>query len=472
MRQRRVVRLALAGLMGFELALAGLVYRLAGDLETRFRRAAEDDLVETAEFAATLLAKASHEAPEGHGPIVQPNPPARLRFGRVIQAEEGLKVTITDSLGRVLYDSGGQGQGRDASQRAEVRRALRGEFGTRLEAEISRQGTEPVLYVAAPIQSQGREVGVISIGKSVRGVQPFIDAAQRSLVLIGLGVGLAVLGMAAAFALWALRPLELILAYVQLRHRGRYPDRPQFRRSGLGLVGAALDEFLQALGGQRYVEEYVTTLTHELKSPLAAIVADAELLEDPMPIPQHARFVTDIQSQAQRVWVIIDRLLELATLERRCAPACRESLQLAPLLREAMERLRTDAQIRGVAFRLVAPAGCFVQGESFLLLQALDNLLRNALEFSPPGSWIEVTLTPRRREYDIAIRDHGPGIPDYALDRVFERFYSLTRPDTGRRSTGLGLRFVREIAELHHGDITLANHPAGGAVARLTLPKA
>lgn len=73
------------------------------------------------------------------------------------------------------------------------------------------------------------------------------------------------------------------------------------------------------------------------------------------------------------------------------------------------------------------------------------------------------------RRIEITVRDRGPGMPDYALDRVFERFYSLRRPQSGRKGTGLGLAFVREIAQLHGGDAHLSNHPDGGAIAVLSL---
>ncbi len=71
----------------------------------------------------------------------------------------------------------------------------------------------------------------------------------------------------------------------------------------------------------------------------------------------------------------------------------------------------------------------------------------------------------------LTIADAGPGVPDYALEQVFEPFYSLARPGTGRRSTGLGLSFVKEVADLHGGTVTLANRPGGGAEARLDLPQ-
>ena len=111
------------------------------------------------------------------------------------------------------------------------------------------------------------------------------------------------------------------------------------------------------------------------------------------------------------------------------------------------------------------------EGDPFLLRQALGNLLDNAIDFAPEGS--EVVLALRRAARHSAVltvRDHGPGIPDYAQAKVFEKFYSLARPHSQKKSTGLGLAFVREIAALHGGRIELANAAGGGAVATLTLP--
>jgi two-component system sensor histidine kinase CreC len=108
------------------------------------------------------------------------------------------------------------------------------------------------------------------------------------------------------------------------------------------------------------------------------------------------------------------------------------------------------------------------------LSQALGNLLDNAMDFAPPGSTLTLRMTDTshdgKRCACISLTDCGPGIPDYARDRIFERFYSLPRPD-GAKSTGLGLPFVREVAMLHGGTVTVANHANGGGVcASLHLP--
>ncbi|WP_258002758.1 ATP-binding protein, partial [Janthinobacterium sp. AD80] len=112
-----------------------------------------------------------------------------------------------------------------------------------------------------------------------------------------------------------------------------------------------------------------------------------------------------------------------------------------------------------------------VAGDALLLRQALGNLLDNAAGFAPPGSSIDLTARRQGAQVEIAVRDRGAGIPAYALERVFERFYSLPRPASGK-STGLGLPFVREVASLHGGTVEVINHAQGGACARLCLPLA
>jgi two-component system sensor histidine kinase CreC len=115
--------------------------------------------------------------------------------------------------------------------------------------------------------------------------------------------------------------------------------------------------------------------------------------------------------------------------------------------------------------------GIVVRGDPFLLRQAVRNLLDNAIAFSPRGGRIVLDLTRDEGSACIRVTDAGPGIPDYAGDRVFERFYSLPRPN-GSRSSGLGLPFAREVAGLHGGTVAVGNGEGGGAVATLRLPLA
>jgi two-component system, OmpR family, sensor histidine kinase CreC len=146
---------------------------------------------------------------------------------------------------------------------------------------------------------------------------------------------------------------------------------------------------------------------------------------------------------------------------------------LAGVVEDAAGQLESHELTAKVTMRAATDAA--LRGDGYLLRQAIANLLDNAIAFSPRGAAIElVARAGEAGQLVIEVRDQGPGVPDYALSRVFERFYSLPRPATGRKSSGLGLAFVREVARLHGGTAELGNGEGDGesrgAVAVLRLP--
>ena len=140
------------------------------------------------------------------------------------------------------------------------------------------------------------------------------------------------------------------------------------------------------------------------------------------------------------------------------------------LLGGAVDAVRAHAAAAGIVLQVEAAPRVSLTGDGFLLRQALVNLLDNALDFAPRGSTIEARVHVDAERLRFEVADRGPGVPDYARERVFERFYSLPRPGGGSRSSGLGLPFVAQVAQLHHGQATLQNREGGGALARLQLP--
>jgi two-component system sensor histidine kinase CreC len=214
----------------------------------------------------------------------------------------------------------------------------------------------------------------------------------------------------------------------------------------------------------------VHALTHEMKSPLAAIRASAELLEQPLPEADQARFSAAIRVQSERLASMIDRLLALAAVEHRQRIDDPQRIDVRALLRDVAAD--SEARLGRRRQRLVVHANvdAGIDGDPFLLRQALDNLVDNASDFAPLDGTIELGVERDGDDLVIEVRDRGPGVPDFARERVFDRFYSLPRPDGGHRGSGLGLCFVDQVADLHGGAATLANRDGGGAVATLRLP--
>jgi two-component system sensor histidine kinase CreC len=245
---------------------------------------------------------------------------------------------------------------------------------------------------------------------------------------------------------------------------------PRLGEGEIGQLGQAFEEMRTELEGKRYIEQYIQTLTHEMKSPLAAIQGAVELLREPMAEERHKRFCDNIESESKRMQRLIERLLLLASIER--TPALRQPVpvDLSDLVRRAVASLAALGHTKEVRLSLADVPSVYVHGDSLLLETAVVNLLQNALDFAPRGSSIEVAIRTGNDGAMLTVADQGPGIPAYALERVFERFYSLKRPDTGKKSTGLGLSLVREIMALHGGEVRLENRTDGGVLATLIFP--
>ncbi len=447
------------------------------------RQAMEDTLVDTANVLAVLAAPDMKSGRIANGDFARRL--ARLREAPVeasvwglSKSEIGYRVYITDAQGIVRFDTAGTAVGADYSRWNDVYLTLHGKYGARSTRAIDGDDSSTVMHVAAPIRDGDRIIGSLTVAKPNLTMAPFIERSQRKILLHGLLLmgGAFVIGIGCT--LWLVHGLRKLQRYARAVAAGERAEMPLQGASELAELGRAVETMRLRLEDKQYVEHYIHTLTHEMKSPLAAIGGAAELLQEDMPAADRGRFVANIRRQTQRLEQMIRKLLALADVEQRQSLETRESVALEPMLRQLLRELEPRARQRALTLTLAPlPAGpdsLAVQGDPFLLRQALVNLLENALDFAPPGSTVEVAVArpvdgeTSRIQIDVA--DRGPGIPDYAMPRLFERFYSLPRPGGQDKSTGLGLCFVREVATLHHGSIALANRDGGGTLATLTLP--
>jgi two-component system sensor histidine kinase CreC len=382
-----------------------------------------------------------------------------------------LRVYVTDDRGRVLFDSTGRDEGRDFSRWNDVRRTLLGQYGARSTRDRAGDDDTQVIYVAAPVRRDGRIVGVLSVGKPTRGINQLVVVAKQKLLFGAALGGVGMLIVLLTVASWVIAPLERLTAYARAVRDGRPAPLPPLPGRTLRELGTAFEEMREALEGRHQIVRYTQALEHEVKAPLAAIRGAAELLGEDMPVEPRRKFLGNIRTEAARIQQIVDRLLELSSLEARKALGRTERIEVAELLTEAAAALRPAFEAARVALTVEGGAGVWLRGERVLLREALINLLQNALDFTPAAGTVALRAEASAERAELVVEDTGPGVPDYALARAFERFYSLPRPGSGRKSTGLGLSLVREIAHLHGGEATLANRPEGGARATLCVPR-
>jgi two-component system, OmpR family, sensor histidine kinase SenX3 len=222
--------------------------------------------------------------------------------------------------------------------------------------------------------------------------------------------------------------------------------------------------------------DFVANISHELRTPVGALALLAETLADE-PDPVIARRLADrIVFEAQRVTRTTDDLIELTQIEGRPSRLF-EEVSLVGLMSDVVARVDAFAEQQSVSVStLVNDADGKVQGDKRQLASALVNLVENAVKYSDPGDTVEVTVTTAgaadEELVSVNVIDHGIGIPNAELARVFERFYRVDKArsrNTG--GSGLGLSIVRHVADNHHGSVTVVSNEGHGSTFTLTIPR-
>jgi len=474
-------RILIAFLLLLAVGLFALEHRLAARVQQEYFEAVEENMVDMAQLFATLVEEQVHE--DGAIDVTEVRRTWKgagerqfsARIYNVTKTVMNAQLYVTDRQGIVLFDSdGGRAEGQNYHERLDVGLTLLGEYGARTTRRDPADEGSMTLFVGAPIRRGGEIIGMVSVSKPVSSVLPFLDETRvwmRNLSLAFLGL----VTMGAYFIVTHFsRPIRQLTTYAHRVARGERVAPPSGGTAEVATLTRAFEEMRDAIDGRSYVQNYVETLTHEMKSPVAAIRGAAELLrEESMPTGDRQKFLGNIQAEAGRIQTIIDRLLGLSAIESRKALEHPEPVSIAELAETVRGQLQPGADARGVRIQMEADSQLTVTGEYFLLEIAVANLLQNAIDFSPAGSCIQIRVARVSDApwVELRIVDEGPGIPDYALPRLFERFYSLSRPDTRRKSSGLGLCFVREAVELHRGSVSVGNRTDGqGGCATIRLP--
>lgn len=461
------VRIFLAYFILVALGAYWLLNSVVDEMQPSMSRSTEDVLVDTANLLAEVIIRDLKD--EKITTVAFSNAIQRYR-ARTLNAaiydlqktEPDLTIYVTDKKGKVVLHTNAKEIGKDYSNWRDVAFTLRGDYGARTSKVSPDDNLNTVMYVAAPIK-WGREImGVVTVGKPNLSIQPIIELNQNQIWLKGvllLALGL-VLGLITAILLTG--SIRKLIKYVDAVRQGERVPVPNLHETELNKLAQAVDAMRTEIDGKAYVENYILTLTHEMKSPLAAIKGASELLEEDMDSSSRQRFLSNIQNETERLRNFIDRLLQLAAVEKKQTLEKVEHVDLIKLIEELIKSKTALLMQKELNTQLnFQDRDAFIKGERFLLKQAISNLLDNAIDFAKHNSAISINIRKTQSVLSLSIHNLGPAIPEYAKERLFERFYSLPRPNHGQKSTGLGLSFVKEVATLHNGTVELKNENDG-----------
>jgi two-component system phosphate regulon sensor histidine kinase PhoR len=221
--------------------------------------------------------------------------------------------------------------------------------------------------------------------------------------------------------------------------------------------------------------DFVANVSHELKTPITAIRGLIETIVDDREMPDETRdrFLSKIQNQSIRLSLLVTDLLTLARLESAAGLPDLEPIDLRTVVNTSVDHFRVDAADRGLTLEVEVPSDRVdVLGDQDALGLVVNNLVDNALKYTPEGGRVSVALRTDDGAAEIAVRDTGVGIAREHHDRVFERFYRVDKARSRELGgTGLGLSIVKHVCKAHGGSVTVESAPAAGSVFAVRLPR-
>lgn len=451
------------------------------------------------------------------------------------KSPSSFRIYITDDKGVVIYDSlpePDNDEGQDYSRWNDVYLTLNGQYGARSTTLDHNQRDGTVMYVAQPIKDEtGNLIGIISVGKPVASVLPYLDDTRNRMLITALLMSIAALILAGLVAWWLKQSISLVTQYTSALAEDT--KKPYFYLGHeLNSLTDTIESMKHRLENRAYVTDYVHTLTHELKSPLTAIRASSELLEDDgLDKEDQQMLIQSIGEQSIKMQQLIDRLLLLAKVEQPTFKLNRQLTPLLPLLQtlakdnsaKLQQQHLTPIDIyldnkRVTETATLSPdalANTSVFADQFWLVQVLQNVLDNAIHFA--DSIVSIHIHNTAQTVTIDIFNNGKLLPEYAVDKAFDRYFSLSHQsqaaektsehlsdfsvenhstfdttqiqpsmasNTLKKGTGLGLTLVKQVIEHHGGQVTINNvhddndkigtdkNQRSGVMVSLTLPLA
>jgi signal transduction histidine kinase len=328
----------------------------------------------------------------------------------------------------------------------------------------SRAEEAGAVYVDAPLYGNGARLGAVRVVKPTIVVESLLADFAPTVLVISLVLGAA----AALAAAWIGRaiaaPIEALSLFserVSEGERTRLPTAVAGRE--VNRLVRSIDSMRRQLEGRPFVEAFAADLSHELKNPVAAIRASAELLEDgALQEPAEAeRFVRRIREASERIERLLKDLLSLARIEAR-GPEGLDPIDLEQLVVRCTEPLLDER------LKVETSGAAAVRGDALWLGRAVTNLVDNALAHSAPEGPVSVRLWAEPELVVFEVTNPG-AIPPPVRERLFRRFVT-TRADKG--GSGLGLAIVRAVAEAHGGHVELTDPGPPRVTLRLELPRA
>jgi two-component system sensor histidine kinase ChvG len=357
----------------------------------------------------------------------------------------------------------------------ELQRAFVGQTG--VEKRVSSTPPRHVtLYTALPIYNRGNVIGAVLVSQTTDDIRQDIHIVRLAILQIFLASVVVALFLTLLVSTTIAQPLRQLrkeageVADFRGRLRGRF--KGSMKRDEIGDLARALERMTQRLEShQQATEAFASDVSHEFKNPLASIRMATEMLSQVDAPAERSRFLRIAESEIARMENLLSQVRDITMIDAEIQKEERAPIDINALLQRIVEGFRMREHER-VTFDLQLTQGPLeMQASEDRLLQVFENLLDNAVSFTPNGKKIVISTAREGKDIVVRFADEGPGILEENISRIFDRFFTY-RPDhpTTHRHTGLGLSIVKAIVEGYTGTVSAANREGDGAVFEVRLP--
>lgn len=387
------------------------------------------------------------------------------------------RILVVDKTCKIIKDTYSLSDGKYAVSEY-VLKAFQNNEEQSME-DLNLKAGEGAITVAVPISDNTRssdEVqGVLLAETSLNYMEEGIADIEQWMSVIQLGLIIVVLVLGYIFSVRLVRPLHRLATSIKNVQNGYDADFKRINTySETEQISSACDDMLsrmQTLDNSR--QEFVSNVSHELKTPLTSmkVLADSLVGQENVPIEIYQEFMNDIANEVDRENQIINDLLTLVRLNKDSVSLNISSVNINDMLDLLMKRLRPIAEKQDVELVLESFRPVTAEVDEVKLTLALSNLIENAIKYNKPEGYVHVALNADHKHFFVSVIDNGIGIPEDAQEHIFERFYRVDKSHSRAiGGTGLGLSITRNIIILHHGEIKVHSVLGEGTTFTVRIP--
>ena len=380
------------------------------------------------------------------------------------------RIVVVDSGLHIVKDTYGLEEGKTIVSE-EVIKCFRGTNSTYIDSD--QQFVEITLPIA---HLETKEViGVIVMSFSTKSIINIKNIVESKAWVLCIAIVIAVIMLAILYSFYVTKPFKNFTSSIDRLTEGYLDEK--LTVSGFTEMKNISESFNHMIVRMQKLEksrqEFVSNVSHELKTPITSIkvLADSLVMQEDAPIEMYREFMVDITDEIERENKIINDLLSLVKLDKTASEMNIASININELLEQLMKRLRPIAAKRNIEVVLESYRPVIAEVDEVKLSLAISNLIENAIKYNVDEGWVRVSLNADHKFFYIKVSDSGVGIPEDAQDFIFERFYRVDKArsrETG--GTGLGLSITRNAILMHRGAIKVYSKIDEGTTFTVRIP--